>query len=66
MVFNSKTNRVSLEPGDTIKCRDAKDAAQLGDILCERHINWEFLYEKNKQKGIWIVILADEEERDEI
>ena len=52
MVFNSKTNRVAFEPGDTIKCRDANDAAQLGDILCERHINWEFLYEKNKQKGI--------------
>lgn len=61
MVFNSKTIRVSLEPGDTIKCKDADDAGKLADILSDRKIPWELLYEKDGVKGIWIEILEDEE-----
>lgn len=60
MLFNSKNGRVALEPGDTIRCRDAEDAGKLADILCERKINWEYKYEKDGKKGIWIEILAEE------
>lgn len=60
MVFNSKTIRVSLEPGDTIKCKDADDAGKLADILSDRKIPWELLYEKDGVKGIWIEILEDD------
>ena len=60
MVFNSKTIRVSLEPGDTIKCKDADDAGKLADILSDRKIPWKLLYEKDGVKGIWIEILEDD------
>ena len=60
MVFNSKKTRVSLEPGDTIRCKDAADAGTLADILSDRKIPWELFYEKDGQKGIWIEILSEE------
>lgn len=60
MVFNSKTGRVAFEPGDTIRCRDTFDAGELADIMCERKIPFEFVYEKDGVKGIWIKVLAEE------
>ena len=58
MLFNSKTGRVALEPGDMIRCRDTFDAGELADIMCERKIPFEFIYEKDGVKGIWIMVLA--------
>lgn len=63
MIFNSKTMRARLEPGDTIRCKDADDAGTLADILSKRQIPWELLYEKKGKKGIWIEILEEDAEQ---
>lgn len=60
MVFNSRTDRVAFEPGDMIRCRNAEDAAALGDIFCHREINWEFVYELDGKTGIWLKVLPEE------
>ena len=60
MIYKSKTQRIGLEPGDTIKCRDAKEAGELADILCQKKIPFEFMYSKDGLKGIWIEILTEE------
>ena len=52
-----------IKPGDTIECKNRKDAIYITDQLCNLGVNWEFLYKKDGQKGIWILILPDEEER---
>ena len=62
MIYKSERNRVVFEPGDTIRCKNADDAGLLTEILCERQIPWEFMFEKDGQRGIWIVILEDEGE----
>lgn len=56
-----KKQRVPLlKKGDTIKCSDKDEAAEIGDELCKLGINWDFCYELNGEKGIWIMILSDE------
>ena len=63
MLFNSKTGRVALEPGDMVRCRNANDAATLADIFCDRGINWKIVYKKGEQKGIWIEVLEEDAEQ---
>lgn len=60
MVFNSKTIRVSLEPGDMIRCKSDWDGATLADILSERGINWDYVYEKDGKEGLWVIVLPEE------
>ena len=60
MLFRSKTKRVAFEPGDIIRCENAEDAATLGDIFCQREIPWEFIYELDGNRGIWIRVLSEE------
>lgn len=64
MVFNSKKNRVSLEPGDLIRCRSEWDAATLADILSERGINWDYVYKIEGEDGIWVIVLPEEETKE--
>lgn len=52
-----------LHKGDSIRCHDKEDAAEVAENLCELGINWDFTYEKNGEHGIWIDILEDENER---
>ena len=53
-----------LRKGDSIRCHDRDDAAQVADALCDLGINWDFTYDKNGEKGIWIDILEDENAAD--
>ena len=46
-----------LKKGDTIKCRDADDAANTADELTKSGIEWDIIYERGGKKGIWIEIL---------
>lgn len=59
MIFNGKTKRAKLEPGDTIRCLSAEDFGTLGDLLCNVGIPWEVVYEKDGQRGLWIEVLAE-------
>jgi len=65
MVFNSEKKRVTFEPGDIIRCKDAEDAATLGDMFADIQVKWEFIYRLHGQRGIWIIILATEEAAEE-
>lgn len=51
---------MKLKKGDLIKCRDAEDATNVADALSENGIEWEFIYEHDEEKGIWIEIQEDE------
>lgn len=51
---------MKLKKGDLIKCTDAEDAANVADALCKNGIEWDFEYEHNGEKGIWIEIQKDE------
>lgn len=51
---------MKLKKGDLIKCTDAEDAANVADALSKNGIDWDFVYEHNGEKGIWIEILEDE------
>ena len=60
MLYKNETKRVAFEPGDTIRCKNADDAGELADIFCKKGIPFEFIYNMNGQKGIWIIVLAEE------
>lgn len=50
-----------MKKGDYIKCHDAEEAADIADSLNKEGIEWDFVYTKDGQKGIWIEILKGEE-----
>ena len=51
---------MKLKKGDLIKCTDADDAASVADALGKSGIEWDFVYEHDGEKGIWIEIREDE------
>ena len=57
---NQPHKQAELMPGDTIKCHDADDAAQVHEDLCRGGYETEFIYEMDGVKGIWIEIKGKE------
>lgn len=53
---------MKLKKGDLIKCVDAEDAANVADALQQDGYDWDFVYERDGQKGIWIEILGEVQE----
>lgn len=49
-----------LKKGDTIHCLNASDAADMAEALNWLGVKWDFCYEKDGEKGIWIIIEEDE------
>lgn len=49
-----------LKKGDMIECADAEEAADTADYLNMKGIEWDFAYQKDGQKGIWIEIMKGE------
>lgn len=49
-----------LKKGDMIECADAEEAADIADSLSKEGIEWVIVYQKDRQKGIWIEILKGE------
>ena len=47
-----------LKKGDTIKCSSSDEAVDLMDELLRENYDADFLYEKDGEKGLWIVILG--------
>lgn len=47
-----------LRTGDTIECKNKEDAGAVADILCKEGYKWEFIFEQNGSRGIWIEILG--------
>lgn len=47
-----------LNKGGFIKCHDAEEAADVADALQMEGYDWDFVYQKDGQKGIWIEILG--------
>lgn len=52
-----------LTPGDTIRCMNSEDAAEVAEALGEAGYEWDFVYELNGKKGIWIEILGRSESK---
>ena len=44
--------------GDFIKCHDAEEAADVADTSQMEGYDWDFVYQKDGQKGIWVEILG--------
>lgn len=49
-------NKTGLEVGDTIKCSDKEEMVELMNGLAEDDIETDFLYEKDGQKGLWLIV----------
>ena len=47
-----------LQVGDTIKCHDKEEMAQLMTELEKEDIPTDFLYEKKGVKGLWLVVVG--------
>ena len=45
-----------LKVGDTIKCHDANELIDVMTSLAKENISTEFLYEKDDQKGFWLLV----------
>ena len=49
-----------LKKGDTIKCRDPEDLANVFMELSKLDIDVDFMYEKDGEKGYWLEVQKDE------
>lgn len=47
---------MGLQKGDSIKCHDKEDAAELAEELGMEGYDWDFCYSMDGEKGIWILI----------
>lgn len=58
-----KRERVRLNVGDTIKCRDPEDMVNYMHALIEEGIETDFLYEKDGERGLWLEVTGYESKR---
>ena len=47
----------TLEVGDTIKCSDPDDLINTMYALAKEHIETDFMYEKDGEKGYWLKVV---------
>lgn len=45
-----------MNVGDTIKCFDKDEAVDIMTTLAKEGIQTDFLFEKDGEKGIWLVV----------
>lgn len=45
-----------LNVGDTIQCADADDMVNTMTDLARNNVQTDFMYEKDGQKGFWLVV----------
>lgn len=45
-----------LKVGDTIQCHDADDMIDYMQALLSEGIDTDFLYEKDGEKGLWLIV----------
>ena len=46
-----------LQVGDTIRCHDKDEMVNISMELDNEGIDTDFLYEKDGQKGLWLVVV---------
>lgn len=51
-----------LKKGDTIQCRDKDDMVDTFMNLAREGIDTDFMYEKDGEKGLWLVVVGIENE----
>lgn len=51
-----------LKKGDTIKCKDKDDMVNTFMELQKVGVDTGFLYEKDGEKGLWLVVVGKENE----
>ena len=52
-----KRKEPGLQVGDTIKCSDKDEMVNISMKLDNEGIDNDFLYEKDGQKGLWLVVV---------
>lgn len=45
-----------MKKGDTIKCNDKEELIELMEDLAHEGIETDFLYEKDGEKGLWLIV----------
>ena len=53
-----KPNKLNV--GDTIKCSDKVEAVDIMTALAQDNIETDFLYEKDGERGIWLIVTKGE------
>lgn len=48
---------MSLKKGDLIECADDTETIRIIGNLSRANIKWDFCYEKDGVKGIWIEVM---------
>ena len=51
-----------LKKGDTIRCHDKDDMVKTFMELQKEGIDTDFLYEKDGEEGLWLVVVGKEQE----
>ena len=49
-------NNTPLKVGDTIRCHDKEEMVNYSMALAQLDIETEFMYEKDGEKGLWLII----------
>lgn len=49
-----------LKKGDTIKCKDKDDMVNTFMELQKVGVDTDFLYEKDGEKGLWLIVVGRE------
>lgn len=49
-----------LKKGDTIKCHDKDEMVKIMMALAREDIETDFLYEKDGQRGLWLIVTKGE------
>ncbi len=52
-----KRKEPGLQVGDTIRCHDKDEMVNISMELNNEGIDNDFLYEKDGQKGLWLVVV---------
>ena len=52
-----KRKEPGLQVGDTIRCHDKNEKVNISMELAHEGIDNDFLYEKDGQKGLWLVVV---------
>lgn len=56
MMIRRKKEKMNVKKGDYIECANEKEAIRIIGNLLRANIEWDFCYEINGSKGLWIEV----------
>lgn len=55
-MIRRKKEKMNVKKGDYIECANDKEAIRIIGNLSRANIEWDFCYERNGSKGLWIEV----------